>query len=842
MHILNNKKIFFLLLSIIVLIFGFTSYYTYFNYRHYLSIQKNKQGLILAQTTDDTLHALNKEMMDSAVYMGTLGRTNGDPLKHSREKTDLFLHTLTHQNSIQTKTLASLKNIRNQVNTINSQPLSVFKNYYALGKTLLKSIDAASDMQNMPANKEILSLLKEYTLLNQQSTLEDASILYLLYAKQPMKNDVLEVWDKILREKHLPSLQRIDDLELKQKLTSLISSKKYKQIGENERIDIFFNALTGNYQTSVKSWLAQSRQKNELVSAAQKILITRLSDTIEKQLTEAKNKITNDLLWITFLGVMLLIILLTRSSLKKNEQLVETTLHNMEVEKEARKAKDQFLANMSHEIRTPLNGIIGFTQLLKSSTLDEEQKEFVSIIETSSENLLGIINDILDISKINAEKMDLEEINFNVFEKVESVTEILSAKAEQKNIVLSMYIDPAIAPYRIGDPTRLSQVLMNLIGNSIKFTSEGGEISLSIEKIDDDRLHFSVKDTGIGISQENQSKIFEAFSQADTSTVRKFGGTGLGLTISSMIVKLMGGKLELKSEEGKGSNFFFTVPLEVNYKHELAPLPSFSGSTVILAVPDTEKSLDLYSFVARYFKALKCQLEYISYDELVYSHERYKQADIFIVNHFELLAHHSKDLYNVCTTFQDKLILLSTMTLKNAADPYLSLCKNVITAPISFHKLTSALQKTLSEKYSKPKSDDLLKRNVVFKNIHILIAEDDPINQRLVKHILNSLNIESSIAGNGLIAYEKYISSHYDMVLMDTLMPKLDGIEATKKIRAYEAQNGLSQTPVVALTGQKIKRLKVQYKEAGINDYLIKPIHIEEVKLLLMRYFSDRIA
>jgi signal transduction histidine kinase len=231
--------------------------------------------------------------------------------------------------------------------------------------------------------------------------------------------------------------------------------------------------------------------------------------------------------------------------------------------KEANQAKDLFLANMSHEIRTPLNGIVGFTQLLKTTDITAEQEEFITVIEHSSDNLLTIVNDILDLSKIKADKIELENIPFDPIEKFESAIESYGARASEKDIELGVYIDPDLPATLMGDPTKISQIIVNLISNAIKFTPMSGNIDVSIEKLsetnEDVTLKFAVTDTGIGISDEQKAKIFDAFSQADVSTSRKFGGTGLGLAISEKLVTFMGGTLDIKSEEDKGSTFFFTL-------------------------------------------------------------------------------------------------------------------------------------------------------------------------------------------------------------------------------------------------------------------------------------------
>ena len=257
------------------------------------------------------------------------------------------------------------------------------------------------------------------------------------------------------------------------------------------------------------------------------------------------------------------------------EKIISQTRKDKELAIEANKAKSMFLANMSHEIRTPLNGIVGFTELLKDSGLDEEQDEFVDIIEKSSENLLEIINNILDISKIESNKIEIEDIAFNAIEEFESAVDVYAVRASEKHIDLGCFIDPALEQPIKGDPTKIKEVIINLLSNAVKFTSASGTINIEIRKRESEqgttKISFEVQDSGIGVNAEQREKIFEAFGQADTSITRRYGGTGLGLTISSKFIDLMGGQLDLHSEPGKGTTFFFTLEFEnvKSYKQTL---------------------------------------------------------------------------------------------------------------------------------------------------------------------------------------------------------------------------------------------------------------------------------
>ncbi|OYZ59215.1 MAG: hybrid sensor histidine kinase/response regulator, partial [Sulfuricurvum sp. 24-42-5] len=249
------------------------------------------------------------------------------------------------------------------------------------------------------------------------------------------------------------------------------------------------------------------------------------------------------------------------------ERIIEQTMGDKQFAQEASEAKSMFLANMSHEIRTPLNGIVGFTELLKDTELHDEQREFIDIIEKSSENLLEIINNILDLSKIESNKLEIEDIAFNPLEEFESAVDVYAVRASEKHIDLGCFIDPSLERPLKGDPTKIKEVIINLLSNAVKFTNAGGSVNVDVRRIESNepnraRVRFQVKDSGIGVTSEQKSRIFEAFSQADTSITRKYGGTGLGLTISSRFVELMGGQLDLESTPGDGTMFFFTLSFE----------------------------------------------------------------------------------------------------------------------------------------------------------------------------------------------------------------------------------------------------------------------------------------
>ncbi len=396
----------------------------------------------------------------------------------------------------------------------------------------------------------------------------------------------------------------------------------------------------------------------------------------------------------------------------------------LEVEK---KTTELFLASMSHEIRTPLNGIIGLTDILDDTLLNQEQKEFVSMIRESSNNLRVIVNDILDVSKMNAGKMELESIPFDLFKKIESSIGVFKPALDQKGIALTFSTNSKMPHNVMGDPTRLSQVLINLVSNALKFTESGGNIVVGTEYVGEEKgsvtFTISVKDSGIGLTKEQQEKIFEPYSQAEASTTRKSGGTGLGLTISSKIISSMGGNIQVKSKVGEGATFFFTLTFKLQ-KEE-----------------NRNKSL-------RQIKKSK------------------------------------------------------VVELKDKVED----------------KKTDAVEKKSSDSLS------------------VLVAEDNMINQKLIKVVLENLGLKVTLASDGEQAYTAYENNTYDMVFMDIQMPVMGGVESTHKILAYEKEHNLTHVPIIALTANALPGDKEKYIAEGMDDYATKPLDVKVLKQLITKY------
>lgn len=518
----------------------------------------------------------------------------------------------------------------------------------------------------------------------------------------------------------------------------------------------------------------------------------------------------------------------------------------------ANKSKSEFLANMSHEIRTPLNGVIGFTDLLFGTELNNTQQQYVKNANISAHSLLGIINDILDFSKIEAGKMELDFIKTDIIELLEKTCDIVKYQASQKGIELLLDIQLDIPRFLMIDPMRLKQILVNLLGNSVKFT-EVGKIELKVSFIPQNKSSglfvFSVLDTGIGINVEQQKKLFDAFTQADLSTTRKFGGTGLGLTISNMLAKKMKSNIEVISEVNKGSVFYFTVETEYEFGSEL-DFNNLKDIKRVLLVDDNLSNSLILQKTFNYFKIdfsyVNSALEAIN----ILEQNQNNNFDVIIID-YNMPNLNGLDLIRMMKeqlnfTIEEKNIIL----LHNSLDDIkiYDEAKNLgirfnLTKPIKNQELLCCFKEMKKSKsYYKEKS----KKNVFVVDIEnnklpvILIAEDVSMNMLLLKTIIKQIVTQVNIleAKNGKEALDLAILAKPDLVFMDIQMPEMNGIDATKEIRNYEYYKD-SKIPIVALTAGALNEEKEKCLAVGMNDFLTKPIEQKELYEILKKYLLN---
>lgn len=906
---LRNRLRLISLLPIVVL-FALASYYVYNAYNSYKGAQQLQVQLEGNKQLNDLINNLSRERGMTVMYMGNASLTTLKSLHAQRAIVDQkitayqqHLHALSRVHSSEGKNAAVLSKIITKIynNIKESRPLvdsgtanfdKIFTDVY--GKSGDKLINELGELATLHFDEEVNSLSSAYLSLvraNEFSSIERDYITYVLSRATPLAEEELNRWISLIAKSDTLNLEGISNKAiqtvLKESLYSEDNTELYLDITA-ERTGILQAATTGIYETPSGVWFAMISEKTDAINAAEQILI----DAMDKRTLVVQKQAVQILIIAISIWVLGLLIAILgyffsaeittniknlESVLKRVaddahdneaealshainldttagtaqayallERIIEQTINDKQYAMEASEAKSMFLANMSHEIRTPLNGIVGFTELLKDTELHDEQREFIDIIEKSSENLLEIINNILDLSKIESNKLEIEEIVFNPLDEFESSVEVYGVRASEKHIDLACYVDPSLERPLKGDPTKIKEVIINLLSNAVKFTNSGGAISVDIRRVECDilnraRVRFEVKDNGIGVTSEQKSRIFEAFSQADTSITRKYGGTGLGLTISSRFVELMGSKLDLESEPGNGTTFFFTLEFEeIETLNE--PLKgSFSNINAVILESHSKKKLqNIY---------LKEYLDYfgVSYttfyefDELKTLERQINYDLLFVDNDYT-----NDETLLSFTASQEQLVLITKSYYMKQIDSMGIEIFKVLYEPLNSSKIRLTLDAYEAEAFSNRKQKATRRKKFDEKNSRFaataLVAEDNIINQKLIRRTLEDLGFEITIANNGLEAFEKRKNGNFDIIFMDIQMPVLDGIEATQEILDFEEDYSKHHIPIIALTANALKGDRERFINAGMDEYTTKPLVRNEIISLLNNFLSHKIV
>ena len=527
----------------------------------------------------------------------------------------------------------------------------------------------------------------------------------------------------------------------------------------------------------------------------------------------------------------------------KGAQLINEIKHQNELLNEASKAKSNFLSSMSHEMRTPMNAIIGMTTIGKKSKEPEEKDKALEKIEDASSYLLGVINDILDMTKIEANKLELSPVEFNFDRMLQKVVTVVNFRVEEKNQEFTVFIDEKIPKFVVGDEQRLSQVVTNLMSNAVKFTPEGGKIRLeaflSSEDDNECELCISVADNGIGISQKQQEKLFQAFEQAESGTSRKYGGTGLGLVISKNIIELMGGRIWIESEIGKGSKFIFTIKLARSEKNPRSLLSdNINWENVrVMAVDNEAETRDLFLNI---FKELGicCDVASDGLEACSLIEERGEHDIYFIdwvmpnMDGIEL----TKKIKSSSRSEPVVAVMMTALEWEQIKDKALAAgADKCLTKPLFTSMIIDCINECLGKLCTADKKEEYIKGE--FAGKRLLLAEDMEINREILMTLLEDTGISIDCAENGEEALAMVASSGgaYDIVFMDVQMPKMDGYEATRAIRALPNLRG-SRLPIIAMTANVFKSDIEESVAAGMDEHLRKPIDFDRVLSVLRKY------
>ena len=898
MHLGLKNRLRLISLFPILILFSVASYYVYTSYISFQATQILQLRLESNKQLNSMINDIARERGMTVMYLGNASAATLKSLHAQRAIVDATIKEfIAHNNSPKiTAIVSTLEKSRHQLRpSIDNKTADfdeIFNDVY--GKPQEALIQELSSLSTVLLDDKIASMANNYLSLvraNEYTSLERDYITYLLSRGNALEDEELEKWITFIANADALNLEGVTDKRLQSSLKLSLLSEDNTELFQDittERGSILRSSAKGNYDTPSGIWFAMISEKVNAINEGEKIILDSMDTRAFNVKTQAiQLLITAITVWIVSILIGILGILLSNEIAKniKNlesvlkrvaedthdneadelsksinldtadgtaqayallERIIEQTTRDKQSAQEASEAKSMFLANMSHEIRTPLNGIVGFTELLKDTELHDEQREFIDIIEKSSENLLEIINNILDLSKIESNKLEIEDIAFNPIEEFESAVDVYAVRASEKHIDLGCFIDPSLERPLKGDPTKIKEVIINLLSNAVKFTNAGGSVNVDVRRIQSDepnRAHvrFQVKDSGIGVTSEQKSRIFEAFSQADTSITRKYGGTGLGLTISSSFVELMGGKLDLESSPGDGTMFFFTLSFEEIETLNDPVKGSFSNINAVIHESRSKKKTQ-----STYLK------EYLDYFGVSYTTfhdveelkllERQVNYDLLFVDNDYT---NDVDLVQFTSTQEQLVLITKSYYMKKIDSMGLDIFK-VLYEPVNSSKIRNVLETYDIEAFNNRKQKTSRRKKFDEKSSRfqasVLVAEDNIINQKLIRRTLEDIGLEVTLANNGLEAFEKRKNHQFDLIFMDIQMPVLDGIEATQEILDYEADYDQHHIPIIALTANALKGDRERFLAAGMDEYTTKPLVRSEIITLLNNFLSHKVV
>ncbi len=874
----------------ILLLLSLASFYVYTSYRDYQTAGELQAKLKENYYLNDLFTNLSRERGMTVMYLGNRSDATKKSLLTQREIVDrkralLSSRLRPEDTALLRKSNQAVPEVRNEVDTDKATFKSVYGGVYGtMLQTILEQLGTITQISEDKVLSADASAYYNLMLSQYYTASERDFISYIIARATAMEDGELNRWLSLIGRADAINYDTALAPEIQQAMNALFKHEDNLELFEDvtaERTAIIQAVGNGRFTTESGVWFAMLSEKINLLSEGESLLIDAMNERAAVIRTQALEILTAAVvLWaisiiIALLGYFLstdiarniknleavlqraaegieteqnTIVLDTAEGTAQAytmlEEIIEQTKNDKNAAQEANAAKSMFLANMSHEIRTPLNGIVGFTELLKDTDLQAEQREFIDIIEKSSENLLEIINNILDLSKIESNKLEIESIVFNPVEEFESAVELYAVRAAEKRIDLGCFIDPSLERPLKGDPTKIKEVIINLLSNAVKFTNNGGAINVTVRRVPCDtpnhaRIRFEVKDNGIGITTEQKSRIFEAFGQADTSITRKYGGTGLGLTISSRFIEFMGGQLDLESVSGQGTAFFFTLELEEIETLNESKKGAYSAINALLHSDKTHPKAQM-EFLSEYLDFYGVPHSKFSDSETLRVLEETARFDLLFVDFDQV---DESTLFELASSPEATVLITKPSYMKKIESLELPFSK-VLYEPLNISKLQGLLEAYENEDFivKKPqRSRKKISADTKF-SAKILVAEDNVINQKLIRRTLEEFGLDVTIAANGLEAFEKRKNGDFDLIFMDVQMPVLDGIEATMEILDFEEDEQQPHVPIIALTANALKGDRERFMEAGMDEYTTKPLVRSDILSLLSQFLSDKIV